>query len=1434
MNTKLISKFRKWRVTGAIALLIILSMSLSMMPAPAAGHEPPPPCDPTGPMTVTIIECPGGEVIPVSTYFGVKAEITNTTGCEQHNVHAYLKIDPANAEVIVGGSGQAGDWYLGKMDPGEMNTVAWTIHCTGPGSTTVKVYQSVDGTYKTCTFTQQRPPGLKVDVVCPCEICTNCNPYDYNTYEVTAYIGNNGDIGANFAQACISANPAGAVEITGPACKPAGDGILTPYDPPETVTWAVKAKPGFGPTPVVFTVTANANDAITNDPLTPQQGTCTTEQRDYIVTITELKPLGSCPPPSDPKNIVVSTKQGFEVHSQVRNCTGGAANITVNLIEPAGTELDTTVPVHVTMVEPGGTIVSQWDVMPPSDSILIDTLCECCTANIVWTKKCTGSTDHAQTPIEVQVVPNNPSGDPVSSWKCSPATVIQENKVHLSPALDVDKDMAMQAVVYDCDPYNGTVVDTVAVCQNFDVEIYIRNAGEAYAYDVIMDVVITGGTDCAGTYPVYLGTIPGETTKKYMLSSLIGHDLCHCESPELVTISIPRDSINGTDENTCEPILRDNIDYICPLKVQQCPVELEIINPEYCTVIEKYDRFAVKARITSHSCNLSDINVLLSWYGDGAVELLSQNPVNIPNIPPPVDDPTTTEDESLIPRVYEVTWEMKCKGPGNTTFHVCAESNAGEVEGLGPHLEILDLNDPEVLIHQVPYREACFDVEIISPDWGSIYATSQEFAVTALITNNGDATANITYADVIVDPGMEAQIERIDGPMPELPWIIPPYGTKIVTFTMHCIDSGLSTFYVQIGGETDKCIDIGEAGQVCQIVDEISQPIMVWQYPAAHLEVTIDECPTDIVTCSNFTISATIENTGEADASEVMATLSVDPAGSVRPVAGDVGYTQYIGTIPGHNSEANSVTVNWTLHCKVACESTLTINVGGNDEYGWHQKQQCQSTGTFLINHGCMHSEELDTGVEEQPNRGYTCLQLVGDSNGLFGPVIINTDFHWVDDYGVDHIGHLVGDGVIIPDAAPDKRYFHRRGWDHDFVKGDDLFLIEAHMVMDNPCGDNVPVDGYKIKEGMINVINGQITGHFGAMKWMCCYREHIEVGLLGGTYCSTMAATAGRAIPAKFIEPDSATVKQHPATIDLRVEKSFDPGTYTVGDSTEFHVIVHNDGPGAASGVVVQDVLPDALNFAFADTHGQGWYDVAGGMWVVGNIAVGSYASLDIGVQFNRTGQVCNRATVVASDQHDTNIANNSAEACVTVEYLQTDNVTSWNCCLDQGFNLISLALIPEDPDLMDVLYDVVYTDNIVVKAAAWDAEDHITPWMYWWGNAPDTIHSELQEMYDGLGYWLYTSDTGCFEYDGYELSAPFPATPPAYEVFEGWNLIGFKSVVPKKASAYLDDIAGKYGVMYGFDDGAYFIAGTPGNEYLQPCLGYWLAVYEHGIIYP
>jgi uncharacterized repeat protein (TIGR01451 family) len=111
-------------------------------------------------------------------------------------------------------------------------------------------------------------------------------------------------------------------------------------------------------------------------------------------------------------------------------------------------------------------------------------------------------------------------------------------------------------------------------------------------------------------------------------------------------------------------------------------------------------------------------------------------------------------------------------------------------------------------------------------------------------------------------------------------------------------------------------------------------------YPAAHLVTVIGTISPVINVCDEFNVSYTVYNIGQADAWNTSVTLSVNPEGSVRIAGGETGYTQMLGTIAGYDSGAleqrGYATGTFKLHCKMACESTLTITPAGYDECGIH------------------------------------------------------------------------------------------------------------------------------------------------------------------------------------------------------------------------------------------------------------------------------------------------------------------------------------------------------------------------------------------------------------------------------------------------------------------------------------------------------------------
>lgn len=166
----------------------------------------------------------------------------------------------------------------------------------------------------------------------------------------------------------------------------------------------------------------------------------------------------------------------------------------------------------------------------------------------------------------------------------------------------------------------------------------------------------------------------------------------------------------------------------------------------------------------------------------------------------------------------------------------------------------------------------------------------------------------------------------------------------------------------------------------------------------------------------------------------------------------------------------------------------------------------------------------------------------------------------------------------------------------------------------------------------------------------------------------------------------------------------------------------------------------------------------------------------------------------------------------------------------LFEGWNLISLPLIPTDGSIDVVLAEI--SDNV----------SQVRTWVYVAGVLTEKIWAEggavglLDEMVDGQGYWIEMTEANELTVTGSVLPAP-PQTPPSYSVYEGWNLVGFKSLdVSTTAQAYLGPaVTATFEAMYGYNaaGGVYTVIqlATPN---LEPGQGYWLAVSADGTIYP
>ena len=187
------------------------------------------------------------------------------------------------------------------------------------------------------------------------------------------------------------------------------------------------------------------------------------------------------------------------------------------------------------------------------------------------------------------------------------------------------------------------------------------------------------------------------------------------------------------------------------------------------------------------------------------------------------------------------------------------------------------------------------------------------------------------------------------------------------------------------------------------------------------------------------------------------------------------------------------------------------------------------------------------------------------------------------------------------------------------------------------------------------------------------------------------------------------------------------------------------------------------------------------------------------------------------------------------TVKQLESEGApitgeTSAVIDLVAGWNLISLPLIPDNPAIASVCSGANVNTVYWYNSDPADADpDH---W-YEWSPGPG---GPLTEMNDGKAYWVLANSNTAINLSGSELPIPtvgVPDVPPTYDVYVGWNMVGFKSMRPVLAGTYLSSLP-MWTRMYGFNAAAVQFYTVGSADTMQPEAGYWLAVPVDGTIYP
>jgi uncharacterized repeat protein (TIGR01451 family) len=148
-----------------------------------------------------------------------------------------------------------------------------------------------------------------------------------------------------------------------------------------------------------------------------------------------------------------------------------------------------------------------------------------------------------------------------------------------------------------------------------------------------------------------------------------------------------------------------------------------------------------------------------------------------------------------------------------------------------------------------------------------------------------------------------------------------------------------------------------------------------------------------------------------------------------------------------------------------------------------------------------------------------------------------------------------------------------------------------------------------------------------------------------GGDYTNTaqlQASTPNDSAPGN--NQDSVTVAPIPLA-DLALDKQVNNLTPLVNGQVRFSVVITNNGPSSATGVIVKDQLPSGYAFVGASA---GSYDSNTGGWAVGNLVAGAKATLVITATVKPSGDYTNVAQLHASTPSDSAPGNNQDSVTV------------------------------------------------------------------------------------------------------------------------------------------------------------------------------------------
>lgn len=152
----------------------------------------------------------------------------------------------------------------------------------------------------------------------------------------------------------------------------------------------------------------------------------------------------------------------------------------------------------------------------------------------------------------------------------------------------------------------------------------------------------------------------------------------------------------------------------------------------------------------------------------------------------------------------------------------------------------------------------------------------------------------------------------------------------------------------------------------------------------------------------------------------------------------------------------------------------------------------------------------------------------------------------------------------------------------------------------------------------------------------------------------------------------------------------------------------------------------------------------------------------------------------------------------------------------LREGWNLISLPLLPYDTNLTEVLQSIDGKYDMVRHYDSWNASD---PWKMYSTFKPSELN-DLGTIGDKMGIWIHMLSSAVLPLNG------SVAISTDIDLRSGWNLIGFPSLTDKRISDVFSGLPLER--IEGFSEGMnpYLLQPLETASYMAAGSGYWVKV--------